>query len=32
MIISDEVSYFNDDPEGLCVDNVSRRVSDKAQG
>lgn len=32
MIIIDEVSYFNKDPEGVRADNVSPRVSGKAQG
>lgn len=32
MIISDEVSYFNKDLEGVHADHVSHRVSGKAQG
>lgn len=30
-ITSDEVSYFNKDPEGVSTDNVSHRVSGKVQ-
>lgn len=32
MIISEAVSYFNKDPEGVRADNVSHGVSGKAQG